>query len=65
MPTRKTVSSVATVQWVLSGPNTVNGGTNRHVIVPGVRAAFSFSPLRAVRASGAGERRPHPAEARE
>ena len=32
----------ANVQWVVSGPNRVTGGTNRHVVVPGLRALFLF-----------------------
>jgi hypothetical protein len=35
-------SVIANVQWVLSGPNTVTGATNRNVVVPGVRAVVSF-----------------------
>ena len=32
----------ADVQWLLSGPNQEQGGQNRHVLVPGVRAALLF-----------------------
>jgi hypothetical protein len=32
----------ANVEWVISGPNTVAGGTNRNVIVPGLRAVAAF-----------------------
>jgi carbohydrate-selective porin (OprB family) len=32
----------ANVQWVVSGPNTVTGGINRNVVVPGLRAVLSF-----------------------
>ena len=32
----------ANVQWVVSGPNTVTGGTNRNVVIPGLRALLSF-----------------------
>lgn len=32
----------ANVQWVVSGPNQVTGGTNRHVVVPALRALFLF-----------------------
>ena len=33
---------VANVQWVTSGPNQVTGGTNHHLVVPGLRALFLF-----------------------
>jgi high affinity Mn2+ porin len=32
----------AGVQWIISGPNTVTGGTNRDVVVPSLRALISF-----------------------
>jgi hypothetical protein len=32
----------ADLQWLISGPNQELGGTNRHVLVPGVRAALLF-----------------------
>jgi len=32
----------ANVQWVVSGPNQVTGGTNRHVVVPALRALLLF-----------------------
>jgi hypothetical protein len=32
----------ADVQWLISGPNQEQGGLNRHVLVPGVRAALLF-----------------------
>jgi len=35
-------SLIANVQWVVSGPNTVAGGTNRNVVVPGLRVLLSF-----------------------
>lgn len=33
---------IANLQWVISGPNTVTGGTNRNVVVPGLRALVLF-----------------------
>jgi carbohydrate-selective porin (OprB family) len=33
---------IADLQWVISGPNTVSGGTNRNVVIPGVRALVLF-----------------------
>jgi hypothetical protein len=33
---------IPNVQWILSGPNQVTGGVNRHVVVPGVRALLQF-----------------------
>lgn len=33
---------IADLQWVISGPNTVTGGRNRNVVVPGVRALLLF-----------------------
>jgi hypothetical protein len=32
----------ANVQWLISGPNQEQGGSNRHVLIPGVRAALLF-----------------------
>jgi carbohydrate-selective porin OprB len=32
----------ANVQWIISGPNAVTGGTNRNAVVPGFRALMSF-----------------------
>jgi hypothetical protein len=32
----------ADVQWLISGPNQELGGRNRHVLLPGVRAALLF-----------------------
>jgi hypothetical protein len=32
----------ADVQWLISGPNQEQGGMNRHVLIPGVRAALLF-----------------------
>jgi hypothetical protein len=32
----------ADLQWLISGPNQERGGTNRHVLIPGVRAAVLF-----------------------
>ena len=32
----------ANLEWVISGPNQVNAGTNRHVLIPGVRATILF-----------------------
>jgi hypothetical protein len=36
------LSLIANVQWVVSGPNTVTGETNRNVVIPGLRAVLSF-----------------------
>jgi len=33
---------IADVQWLISGPNQVTGGTNRNVVVPGLRALLLF-----------------------
>lgn len=33
---------IPNVQWILSGPNTVTGGTNRNVVVPGLRALLTW-----------------------
>jgi hypothetical protein len=35
-------SLIANVQWVVSGPNTVSGGTTRDAVVPGLRVLVSF-----------------------
>jgi hypothetical protein len=32
----------ADVEWLISGPNQESGGTNRHVVLPSVRAALLF-----------------------
>jgi hypothetical protein len=32
----------ANVQWVISGPNQVQGSSNHHVVLPGLRAALIF-----------------------
>lgn len=36
------VSVIANVQWIPSGPNTVTGGVNRDLVVPGLRASLQF-----------------------
>lgn len=36
------LSLTTNVQWIISGPNAVTGGTNRNVVVPGLRALLSF-----------------------
>jgi hypothetical protein len=36
------LSMTANVQWVIVGPNQVRGGTNRNVVVPGLRAVLVF-----------------------
>lgn len=33
---------IGNVQWLVSGPNLVTGGTNRHVVIPGLRALLLF-----------------------
>ena len=33
---------IGNVQWLLSGPNQVTGGTNRNVVIPGVRVLLLF-----------------------
>lgn len=38
----ETLSLIASVQWLLSGPNQVTGATNRNVVIPGLRALFLF-----------------------
>lgn len=35
-------SIIANVQWIISGPNTITGGSNRNVVVPGLRTLLSF-----------------------
>jgi high affinity Mn2+ porin len=36
------LSLTANVQWLLSGPNEVRGGTNRNVVIPGLRVLLLF-----------------------
>jgi hypothetical protein len=36
------LSFIGNVEWLISGPNQVSGGTNHNVVVPGVRAVVSF-----------------------
>jgi carbohydrate-selective porin OprB len=36
------LSLTANVQWLLSGPNQVRGGTNHNVVIPGIRVLLLF-----------------------
>jgi carbohydrate-selective porin OprB len=36
------LSLIANLQWIISGPNTLTGGANSNVVVPGLRVLVSF-----------------------
>jgi hypothetical protein len=38
----KSLWMTANVQWLVSGPNQVSGGSNRHTVIPGLRVAMVF-----------------------
>jgi hypothetical protein len=33
---------IGNVEWIIHGPNTVTGGTNNNVVIPGIRTTVVF-----------------------